>query len=83
MSYKQIILSIRGYENRQLKDWERARLIAYYGYAGIPEKASKKSIFGFLPLSSDANRTNKRTKEQDKELRQFFVDKQKRKQNDN
>jgi hypothetical protein len=83
MSYKQIILSIRGYENRQLKDWERARLIAYYGYAGIPKKEKNKSIFAFLPLASDSNRKGQRTKEQEKELRQFFIDKQRNKSNDN
>jgi hypothetical protein len=83
MSYKQIILSIRGYENRQLRDWERARLIAYNVYAGIPKKEKNRSIQSFLPLPSDANMKRQRTKEQEKELRKFFIDKQRNKSNDN
>jgi len=78
MSYKEIILAIRGHEYSQGKEWERTRLIAYYSYAGIPKKEKNKSITAFLPLPSDSMRSNKISDERNKELRQFFIDKQKK-----
>lgn len=85
MSYKQIILSIRGYENKQIRDWERARLIAYEVYVSIPKKKgnSNMPIHSFMPLPSDQDRKRGLTKEKTKELRQFFIDKQKNKLNEN
>jgi len=76
---------MRGYTNRQLKDWERARLIAYNIYASIPKKkgTSNQSIYSWLPLSTDQNRPRKMSDEKNKELRKFFVNKQQSKTNDN
>lgn len=74
MTYKEIILAIRGYENRQVKDWERARVIAYQVYASIPTKQSKKPIQQYLPLSSDNK--HKRSREEMKAVRAFFIEKE-------
>lgn len=76
MSYKQIILAIRGYEKRQAREWERARLIAYQVYAGTPKKGQNKSITQYLPLASDImNKVNK-DPEKLKAQRDFFINKQ-------
>ncbi len=74
MTYKEIILAIRGYESRQMRDWERARIIAYQVYASIPTKQSKKPIQQYLPLSSD-NR-NKRSREEMAKVKAFFIEKE-------
>ena len=59
MTYAEMILAIRGYEKRQEREWERARLIAYQVYSGIPKKGQNKSIQAYLPLPSDKLRTRK------------------------
>lgn len=75
MTYKEVILAIRGYEIRNSRDWERFRLIAYQVYAGTPKKGSNKSIYAYLPLPTD-RKVPILTKEEDKALREFFIKKQ-------
>lgn len=79
MTYKETILAIRGYENRQMRDWERARIIAYQVYTSIPTKQAKKPIQHYLPLPSDNK--NKRSREEMAKVRAFFLEKQ-RKENE-
>lgn len=75
MTYKETILAIRGYEKRQMRDWERARLIAYQIYAGIPKKGNNKPIHQYLPLPSDS--IQRKSKEEMDAVRKFFINKQK------
>lgn len=76
MTYKETILAIRGYEKRQLREWERARLIAYQVYAGIPKKNPTKPIQQYLPLASD--NIHKKSKEEMEAVRKFFIEKQRK-----
>lgn len=81
MSYKETILAIRGYEAKQLKEWERTRIIAYQVYAGIPKKGTNKPIHSYLPLPSDSNYGKRMGKEEYEQTRQFFLDKLKANRN--
>lgn len=85
MTYKEIVLAIRGYEKRELGEWERTRLIAYQVYAGIPKKKgeSNKPIYSYLPLPSDGQKANRMTKESYEETRQIFLNKLKEKSKQN
>lgn len=83
MSYKQIVLAIRGYEKREMNEWERTRLVAYQVYAGIPQKGAKKPIQSYLPLPSDKQHSGKFTKESYEETRAKFLEKLRNKQNNN
>lgn len=78
MTYKEVVLAIRGYENKQLRDWERARLIAYQVYASTPKKRgdSNKPIQQYLPLPSDRARTHNIDPERFKAQRELFIKKQ-------
>lgn len=76
MTYKEIILAIRGYENKQQREWERARLVAYQVYAGTPKKSQNKSITQYLPLASDIMNRVKKDPEKLKAQREFFINKQ-------
>ena len=69
-----MILSIRGYENRQNREWERTRIIAYQVYAGTPKKGDNKPIHSYLPLPSD--RINRKSKDEMEAVRRFFIQKQ-------
>lgn len=76
MTYKEVILAIRGYENKQIREWERTRIIAYQVYTSIPKKQANKAIQSYLPLPSD-NR-NKRSREEMNKVRTFFLEKQRK-----
>lgn len=41
------------YDNKQLKEWERARSISYMMYLSNTTEKSPKSIRSFMPLPSD------------------------------
>ena len=41
------------YDNKQLKEWERARSISYMMYLANTTEKSPKSIRSFMPLPSD------------------------------
>lgn len=76
MTYKEVILAIRGYENRQDREWQRARVIAYQVYVGTPKKESNKPIKAYLPLPSDMK--HKRSREEMDKVRAFFLEKQRK-----
>jgi hypothetical protein len=59
MTYAEMILSIRGYEKRQEREWERTRIIAYQVYVGTPKKGQNKPIQSYMPLPSDRLRVRK------------------------
>ena len=75
MTYKETILAIRGYENRQMRDWERARLVAYQVYAGIPKKGANKPITHYLPLASDLRNRAGKDNESLNEFRKRLIEK--------
>lgn len=58
MTYGDVIISIEGYNERQLDDWRRTRLIGYQIYCSIPEKGKrkKKDIDKWLPLDGDTTK---------------------------
>lgn len=76
MTYKETILAIRGYEDRQEREWQRIRVIAYQVYASTPTKDSKKPIHMYLPLPSDNK--HKRSREEMKTVRAFFIEKERK-----
>ena len=80
MTYKETILAIRGYENRQLRDWERTRLIAYQVYTSIPKKGANKPITHYLPLASDLRNRSGKAAEDMVDFRKRLIEKQKLKQ---
>ena len=80
MTYKEVILAIRGYENWQVREWERTRLVAYQVYAGIPKAKghSNKPIHQYLPLPSDLRNRVTKSREEIEAQRRYFIDKQRR-----
>lgn len=55
ISWREFVLYRKGYEQRELREWERSRFIGWMVYNNIVkyEKGAKKNIKKFLPLSSD------------------------------
>lgn len=53
MTYGDVIIAIEGYNERQLDDWRRTRLIAHTTYCSIQEKGKKRKIDKWLPLPGD------------------------------
>ena len=80
MTYKETILAIRGYENRQLRDWERTRLIAYQVYTSIPKKGANKPITHYLPLASDLRNRSGKSAEDMIDFRKRLIEKHRNKQ---
>lgn len=83
MSYKEVILAIRGMDARELREWERTRLIAYQVYAGIPKKGTNKPIQSYLPLPSDGAMLGRMGKEEYERKREVFLNKLRVKYNQN
>lgn len=75
MSYKEVILTIRGYNERELKGWQKARLIAYQVYASVPKKEQNMSMQKWFPLASDKKQSEKISREEMIEARRFFANK--------
>ena len=70
-----MIVAIRGYENKQNREWERARIIAYQVYVGIPKKGNNKPIQAYMPLPSDINKVKKMSEEEKQAQRDIFIKK--------
>ena len=76
MSYKDVILAIKGYNDRDIKGWEKTREISYQIYLGIPKKEPNLTRTKFMPLSSDNIRDDKISRDEMIEARAFFVNKE-------
>ncbi len=74
MTFAETILTLRGHQNSQARDWEKYRLVAYQVYTSIPKKSPNKSIQQYFPLPTD-NRGRKLDANLIKARRQAFLDK--------
>jgi hypothetical protein len=65
-TWREFLLYRKGYEAKQLADWQRTRMIAYIIYCTNTESGKRKDIGEFLPLSTDEqpDRGEKLTQEQ-------------------
>lgn len=68
---------------KELRAWERARLIAYQVYAGTPKKGTNKPIQSYLPLPSDGNSWHRMDKQEYQKTRELFLNKLKNARTDN
>jgi hypothetical protein len=53
MTFAETILTMRGHQISQARDWEKYRLVAYQVYTSIPKKSPNKSIQQYFPLPTD------------------------------
>jgi len=53
LSWREFLLYRMAYENREIKEWERTRTLAYMMYRANTTDKSPKSIKAFFPLPSD------------------------------
>ena len=74
MTFAETILTLRGHQNSQARDWEKYRLVAYQVYTSIPKKSPNKSIHQYFPLPTDGS-GRKLDPELVKARRQAFLDK--------
>ena len=51
MTWREFQLRKAGYEREQLKEWQRARMIAYF--SGYGQSISEKNILRWLPLKGE------------------------------
>ena len=69
-----------GFFRQQKEKWKRARLIAYYSYASIPETGKKVSMNKFLPIDDDENEIQDWQKDMLKDAQKKAVQEAKQKQ---
>jgi hypothetical protein len=74
MTFAETILTLRGHQNSQAREWEKYRLVAYQVYTSIPKKGPNKSIQQYFPLPTD-NNGKKLDANFIKARRQAFLDK--------
>ena len=74
MTFAETILTLRGHQTSQARDWEKYRLIAYQVYTSIPKKSPNKSIQQYFPLPTDTT-GRKLDASLVKARRQAFLDK--------
>jgi len=53
LTWREFLLYKKAYDNKQLKEWERTRMISYLIYKANTTDKSPKSIKSFFPLPSD------------------------------
>lgn len=58
MTFAETILTMRGHQQKQSREWEKYRLVAYQVYTSIPKKSPNKSIHQYLPLPTDMGAKN-------------------------
>jgi hypothetical protein len=74
MTFAETILTLRGHQTYQAREWEKYRLVAYQVYTSIPKKGPNKSIQQYFPLPTDMG-GNKLDPSLVKARRQAFLDK--------
>jgi hypothetical protein len=74
MTFAETILTMRGHQVNQSREWEKYRLVAYQVYTSIPKKQPNTSIQQYFPLPTD-QRGKKLNDEMVKARRQAFLDK--------
>ena len=53
MTWREFLLYKKAYDYKQIKEWERTRMISYMIYKANTSDKSPKSIKSFFPLPSD------------------------------
>jgi hypothetical protein len=53
LTWREFLLYKKAYDNKQLKEWERTRMISYLIYKANTTDKSPKSLKSFFPLPSD------------------------------
>jgi len=53
LTWREFLLYKYAYDNKQIKEWERTRTIAYLIYKSNTTDKSPKSLKAFFPLPSD------------------------------
>ena len=53
MTFAETILTMRGHQVSQSREWEKYRLVAYQVYTSIAKKSPNKSIQQYFPLPTD------------------------------
>jgi hypothetical protein len=74
MTFAETILTMRGHQISQSREWEKYRLVAYQVYTSIPKKEANKSIQQYFPLPTD-NGGKTFNPEMIQARRQAFLDK--------
>lgn len=53
LTWREFLLYKKAYENKEIREWERTRMIAYLIYKVNTSEKSPKSLKAFFPLPSD------------------------------
>ena len=53
LTWREFLLYKMAYDNRQMREWERTRMITYLIYKANTSEKNPKSIKAFFPLPSD------------------------------
>ena len=53
MTWREFLLYKKAYDYKQVKEWERTRMVAYMIYKANTSDKSPKSLKSFFPLPSD------------------------------
>ena len=62
LTWREFLLYKMAYDNRQLREWERTRMITYLIYKANTTEKSPKSIKAFFPLPSDVQEVDEEPK---------------------
>ena len=53
MTWREFLLYKTAYQNKEVREWERTRMVAYLIYKVNTSEKSPKSLKSFFPLPSD------------------------------
>jgi hypothetical protein len=53
LTWREFLLYKTAYQNKEVKEWERTRMVAYLIYKVNTSEKSPKSLKSFFPLPSD------------------------------
>lgn len=59
MTWREFLLYKTAYQNKELREWERTRMVAYLIYKVNTSEKSPKSLKSFFPLPSDEQEEEK------------------------
>jgi len=68
LTWREFLLYKTAYDNRQIKEWERTRTLAYMIYRSNSAEKNPKSIKTFFPLPSDEIEVDESPKISDEQL---------------
>jgi hypothetical protein len=59
LTWREFLLYKTAYQNKEVKEWERTRMVAYLIYKVNTSEKSPKSLKSFFPLPSDEQEEEK------------------------